>query len=551
MSDNKDWWKSAVFYQIYPRSFKDSNGDGIGDLPGITQMMPYLRDLGIDAIWISPFFQSPMKDFGYDVSDYKAVDPMFGCMEDFDALLRSAHNHDIKVMIDQVLSHTSDRHEWFQASRQNTTNSKADWYVWEEPKDDGSPPNNWQSVFGGSAWSFDVMRGQYYLHNFLKEQPDLNFHNLDVQDAILDSCRYWLDKGIDGMRLDVVNFYVHSQGLENNPSKISDPNAGEASGTQLEAKDPYSMQSHIYDKSRPENLDFIRRLRALADEYGSTVLLGEIGDDHPFLRSAEYTSAPDLLHTAYNTHLLRGERNVLNQEMIRDPIEKELEFSKGKSWPSWAFSNHDVVRVFSRWGQDKYDNNPDFKKMVLALLLTLRGTIFMYQGDELGLTEASIPYEDLQDPWGIHLWPVWQGRDGCRTPMPWRKDSPHAGFSHTDHKSWLPIPESHYNRAADVQQNDPDSIYNFTKEFLSFRKQHGPLQLGDIKFEESPETTVVFWRSLPNSDEKYLCMYNLDKKSVSLRLPKGLTDCVKNAHVDVNFDSHSIELNSFGWAIIK
>ncbi|HBR70099.1 MAG TPA: alpha-glucosidase, partial [Rhodospirillaceae bacterium] len=341
MSGN-EWWRGAVFYQIYPRSFFDTNADGIGDIKGITQKLDYVASLGVDAVWISPFFKSPMKDFGYDVSDYRDIDPLFGTLADFDALLEKAHIRGLKIIIDLVLSHTSDQHPWF------TDKTKKDWYVWADAGKDGDPPNNWVSVFGGSAWEWSAAHNQYYLHNFLKEQPDLNYHNQEVQNEALDICRFWLDRGVDGFRLDVVNFYFHDQKLRDNPPR--DPALGSA--TQFEGDDPYSRQAHIHDKSQPENLAFIKRLRQLMDKYPGTMTVGEIGDDHPYERAAEYTSGNDHLNTCYNTHMMNGKQKEIAAATFREPVETFLKYP-GESWPSWAFSNHDVVRAASRWHPDK------------------------------------------------------------------------------------------------------------------------------------------------------------------------------------------------------
>lgn len=549
LKKEKDWWKSAVFYQIYPRSYQDSNADGIGDLAGISQRLPYIKELGVDALWISPFFQSPMKDFGYDVSDYRAIDPIFGEMEDFDQLIKDAHAHDIKIMIDLVLSHTSDQHEWYLESRENKTNDKADWYVWADPKPDGSPPNNWLSVFGGPAWTFETRRGQYYLHNFLKEQPDLNFHNVEVQDALLDMCKFWLDKGVDGFRLDAINHGTHSKCLEDNPAKIDNKDAGVDNSVQFEAPYPYNMQSHVYDKSQPENLDFLKRVRALTDQYEEVVLLGEIGDDHPYMRTAEYTRGKDHLHTAYNTHLISGERKKLTRELIQEPIELEQKYGQGQTWPSWAFSNHDVVRVFDRWGRDKFSNNPAFKKMLIALLLCLRGTPFLYQGDELGLNEAIIPYDKLQDPWGKHLWPVWQGRDGCRTPMPWNREAHHVGFSDTDGEPWLPVADRHLDACAEDQMRLSDSLFQFTREFLTFRKTQKTLQIGEITFLDSSSDILAFERH--KDDETLICVFNLDDQQKSLSLQKDITQCLKEAQAEHDSASNALKFKGFGWFIAK
>lgn len=508
---NQDWWKKAVFYQIYPRSYMDTNGNGVGDLQGIINKLSYLSDLGIDAIWISPFFQSPMADFGYDVSDYQSVDPLFGSNNDFDVLLKRAHELNLKVIVDMVLSHTSEEHPWFKESRSSNDNEKSDWYVWADAKPDGSPPNNWQSVFEGAAWSFDTRRGQYYLHNFLKEQPDLNFHNEAVQQQMLDECEYWLKKGVDGFRLDTANFYTHDQELRDNPAK----EAGEtpSNGTQFEKPYPYGMQRHIYDKSRPENLIFIKKLRALMDQYPGTMTLGEIGDDDPYKLSVEYTEGNNHLNTAYNTHFMAGtEAGTLTKELIETPI-KSFQALSNTAWPSWAFANHDVVRPLTRWGKDIKDKK-SFSKLLIQILLTLRGTPFLYQGEELGLPEAEIEFDEIQDPWGKALWPEWQGRDGCRTPMPWTSED-NAGFSKSD-KTWLPIPEEHQNNSVQSQQADNNSVLNFTKEFLAWRKTKPALQLGDMNFiGTSNDHILAYARNYDGAQIK--CLFNISEETQTLK----------------------------------
>ncbi|GJL85173.1 MAG: alpha-glucosidase [Micavibrio sp.] len=487
---SEEWWKGAVFYQIYPRSFMDTNNDGVGDLKGITDKLDYVASLGVDGIWISPFFKSPMKDFGYDVSDYRDVDPLFGTLDDFDALLNKAHSLDLKIIIDLVLSHTSDQHPWFQDK------SKKDWYVWADAKPDMfgelCPPNNWASVFGGSAWEWSEERQQYYLHNFLKEQPDLNYHNPEVQNEVLDICKFWLERGVDGFRLDVINFLFHDQELRDNPPR--DPELGPA--TQLEKEDdPYNTQAHIYDKSRPENLEFLRRLRKLMNAYPGTMTLGEVGDDHPYERAAEYTANNQFLNTAYNTHMMTGISKTLTADLIRQPVEAFLK-QPGNSWPSWAFSNHDVVRAPSRWNANA--------KMLIALLCCLRGTAFLYQGEELGLLEAEIPFEKLQDPWGKHHWPDWPGRDGCRTPMPWDRDN-YAGLTNTE--PWLPIPDEHKKLSVTNQEVDENSVLSFTRKFLSWRKSQPDLIQGDINFIDTGDNDVLAFKRGAT-----VCVFNLGNK---------------------------------------
>ena len=487
-----DWWRGAVIYQIYPRSFLDTNSSGIGDLSGITQKLPYIAELGVDGIWISPFFKSPMKDFGYDVSDYRDIDPMFGTLADFDALLAKAHELGLKIIIDLVLSHTSNQHPWF------LDPDKKDWYVWATEKPDGQLPNNWVSVFGGVAWEWDNRYGQYYLHNFLKEQPDLNYHNPEVQEEALNICRFWLERGVDGFRLDVINFLFHDEELRDNPPRA--PELGAA--TQFEGQDPYSTQTHIFDKSRPENLVFLTRLRKLLDEYGA-MSVGEIGDDHPYERSHEYTAGDKYLHTAYNTHMMGGTRKHLSASTIREPIEefRKLSGEAEASWPSWAFSNHDVVRAASRWlpDSDGFSHDPDFSKMLIALLGCLYGTVFLYQGEELGLPEAHIPFEAIKDPWGIHTWPEWQGRDGCRTPIPWSAIPPS--------KSWLPMPEEHFRLNAEDQEKQAGSVLHFTRAFLKWRKEQIALWRGDIRFiDTNDDHLLAFERT--TDDKTVLCMFN-------------------------------------------
>lgn len=496
-----EWWRGGVFYQIYPRSFMDSNGDGVGDLKGITQKLDYVADLGVDAIWLSPFFKSPMKDFGYDVSDYRAVDPLFGTLADFDALLARAHHLGLKIIIDQVLNHTSDQHAWFQESLNSRNNAKADWYTWADPKPDGTPPNNWLSMFGGPAWTFNTKRGQYYLHGFLSSQPDLNFHNPAVQDALLGECRFWLERGVDGFRLDTANYFFCDSHLRDNPPRPQDMTT---SANQADFPYPYNMQFHQFDKSQPENIAFLERLRSLLDEFGATMSVGEIGDDNPVQLAAEYTTGDKRLHTCYQFSYMNGRKNKLTSSLVRTPI--ETFFAAGPdSWPSWAFSNHDVVRALTRFGGDSRD--PRLAKLLIALLCSLRGTAFIYQGEELGLPEATLKFEDLQDPWGISLWPAWQGRDGCRTPMPWTGKTDSAGFTSAA-KSWLPVAAAHLPLNAEAQEQDKESVLNFTRQFLKWRKQNPALIRGDISFTNTgSENVLAFSRTW--EDKSVQCLFNL------------------------------------------
>ncbi len=502
-----DWWRGAVIYQIYPRSYKDPNGDGIGDLAGIIHRLPYVASLGVDAIWISPFFTSPMKDFGYDVSNYRDVDPMFGTLGDFEALVARAHELGLRVMIDLVLSHTSDQHEWFRESRTSRDNPKSDWYVWADPKPDGNPPNNWLSIFGGPAWQWEGERMQYYLHNFLTSQPDLNFHNVDVQDALLDVARFWLDRGVDGFRLDTINFYVHDQQLRDNP-----PLDDAARNSSIApAVNPYNHQDHLYDKNQPENLAFLERFRALMDEYPDIAAVGEVGDAQRGLEIvAQYTAGDDRMHMCYSFDFLSG--GDLTGRRVADVL-GNFEQAAPDGWSCWAFSNHDVVRHASRWGLGEQG-----LKVYTALMMCLRGSVCIYQGEELGLTEAYVSYDELQDPYGKEFWPKFKGRDGCRTPMPWSSDGPNGGFS--EEKPWLPVAMEHLAQSVSSQENAPESMLNFYRDMIGFRKTHPVFAKGDLEVVVSTDEVVAFIRRAEENAPVF-CAFNLSNAAQQVQLPDG------------------------------
>ncbi|MCG7520003.1 alpha-amylase family glycosyl hydrolase [Ruegeria sp. Ofav3-42] len=501
-----DWWRGGVIYQIYPRSFQDSNGDGIGDLKGITQRLEYIASLGVDAIWISPFFKSPMKDFGYDVSDYRDVDPMFGTMEDFKELLDHAHGHGLKVMIDLVLSHTSDQHPWFKESRSNRENSKSDWYVWADPKPDGTPPNNWLSIFGGSAWQWDSRRLQYYLHNFLTSQPDLNFHCQDVQDALLDVARFWLDLGVDGFRLDTINFYFHDVQLRDNPGLPMD----QRNASIAPMVNPYNHQDHLYSKSRPENIAFLERLRALTDEYDGRACLGEVGDAQRGLEiMGEYTSGDKRMHMCYAFEFL--EKRALTATYAKQVFD-QLEEKAGDAWPCWAFSNHDVQRHASRWELDDAA-----LRQHAVLMMCLRGSACLYQGEELGLPEADVPFEHLQDPYGIEFWPEFKGRDGCRTPMVWAAQDEQSGF--TSGTPWLPVSQTQADQAVDRLEQEASSMLHHYRRAIALRHAHSALMSGQQNDMKQSGPILTFMRE--DSAEQVFCAFNLGSESAEATLPDG------------------------------
>jgi len=500
---NPNWWRDAIIYQVYPRSFLDTNGDGIGDLAGITEKLDYIASLGVDIVWLSPFFKSPMRDFGYDIADYCDVDPMFGSLADFDRLVAKAHDLGLKIMIDQVMSHTADTHPWFVESRSNRDNPKSDWYVWADPLPDGNPPNNWLSVFGGSAWQWDTRRKQYYMHNFLVSQPQLNFHNPDVQKAHLAAQRFWLERGVDGVRMDACVFHFHDRQLRSNPpalvrdtSTVTDVN-------------PYGMQAHIYDKTQPENIAFMEKLRAQLDEFGA-VSIGEISSDDALAQMNEYMAGGNKLHMAYSFNFLTP---VFTAAHIRAQVE-DFERRVEEGWASWSVGNHDAIRVMTRWGGPQA--TACFAKMVLAMQLSLKGTPCLYQGDELALHEADVPFELLQDPYGITFWPEFKGRDGCRTPMPWQAGAPHAGF--TGGTPWLPVEPTHAAAAVDLQDADPDSMLNFQRRFIALRRTMPQLTRGEIAFIDAPEPVLALRRDLAG-ERSVLAAFNLSNDEVTFEWP--------------------------------
>ncbi len=530
MSTTSPWWRGAIIYQVYPRSYQDSNGDGIGDIPGTIERLPYIARLGVDAVWLSPFFTSPMEDFGYDISDYCDVDPMFGTLADFDRLVEEAHRLGLKVIIDQVLSHTAAVHPWFLESKKDRTNPKADWYVWAEAKPDGTPPNNWLSNFGGSSWEWSTSRMQYYLHNFLRSQPDLNFHNPEVRQALLDVLRFWLDRGVDGFRFDTVNYYFHDDQLRSNPPCPDDQVCSTAPGC-----NPYTFQQHVYDKTRPENLAFLSDVRRLLDSYdGERMIVGELGADGPDIGDVlhDYTEEGKRLHMAYVFELLTEEFSARHIREVAERLDREIR----DGWICWSIGNHDVQRVLTRWGLD--DAAEAAAPTLYAMLLTLRGSSCIYEGEELGLPEADLPLEKLKDPYGITMWPEFKGRDGCRTPMPWRHDQPNAGFSTAE--PWLPVPNEHLPLAVDLQEEKDASVLERCRAFTAFRKRQPSLKDGAMKFRDAPDGVLLYERT--GDGPAVLAAINLTASPVSFELPDagwtieqniGMTGTAAGGRVDI------------------
>jgi alpha-glucosidase len=484
------WWQTAVIYQIYPRSFSDGNGDGIGDLPGIVQRLPHLTELGIDALWISPIFVSPMADFGYDIADYTAIDPIFGAMQDFDDLVTSAHAHGLKVVLDLVPNHTSDQHPWFKESRSSRDNARRDWYLWRDPAPDGGPPNNWLSDFGGSAWAFDERTRQYYYHAFLAAQPDLNWRNPAVRRAIHDVMRFWLARGVDGFRVDVIWHLVKDEYFRDNPAN-PDYRPGQP---------PHHAVTPLYSADRPEVHDVIAEMRRVVDEFGERLLIGEIY--LPLERLVAYYGH-DLsgTHLPFNFALLQSPWNARAIARLIDEYEAHL---PPGGWPNWVLGNHDRPRVASRVG-------PEQARVAAMLLLSLRGTPTIYYGDEIGMRQVAIAPDRVRDPLEKNVPGIGLGRDGARTPMQWDATE-HAGFSTAE--PWLPLAPDHRSVNVASQRSDERSIYSLHRRLLSLRHGTPALVLGSYQPLAATGDILVFVRQL--EQQRVLVALNLGEEPVSL-----------------------------------
>jgi alpha-glucosidase len=486
------WWKSGVVYQIYPRSFQDSNGDGVGDLPGITSRLDYLVDLGVQAVWISPIYPSPMADFGYDVADYCGIHPLFGTMEDFDRLVAEAHRRGLKIILDFVPNHSSDQHPWFTESRSSRTNPKRDWYIWRDPKPDGSPPNNWVSNFGGSAWQFDEASGQYYYHAFLTEQPDLNWRNPELRRAMHDVLRFWLDKGVDGFRVDVIWHLIKDAEFRDNPRNP----AWHSDRPEIESL----LQIHSSDQE--EVHEVIAEMRRVLDAYQERVLIGEIY--LPTERLVAYYGK-DLsgAHLPFNFQLIQTAWNARAIAKLVD--EYDAAVPEG-GWPNWVLGNHDQPRIAARIGTEQ-------ARVAAMLLLTLRGTPTMYYGDEIGLARVEIPPERVQDPWEKNEPGLGFNRDPERTPMQWDA-SPHAGFSTAE--PWLPLAPDYATNNVEALSRDPRSILSLYRQLVALRRSTPALAIGAYRPLETEGTVFGFVRTY--GSEQICVLLNLSGEQSAAKL---------------------------------
>ena len=493
--ESANWWQTGIIYQIYPRSFQDSNHDGVGDLRGIIHRLPYLIELGVDAIWLSPIFTSPMADFGYDISDYIDIDPLFGNLADLDSLIDAAHRHHLKLILDLVPNHTSDQHPWFVESKTSRNNSKRDWFIWRDPAPDGGIPNNWLSEFGGSAWEFDSSTNQYYYHTFLSAQPDLNWRNPDVRNAIHDVMRFWLRRGVDGFRVDAVWYLIKDDQFRDNPLNQE----FRSGGLPRDALIPF------YTADLPEVHDAISGMRRVLDEFPDRVLLGEIY--LPVDRLVAYYGRDlDGVHFPYNFALLTANWDARSLARLIEEYEGAL---PPGGWPNWVLGNHDRPRLATRVGTDQ-------ARIAAMLLMTLRGTPTLYYGDEIGLLQATILPEQVRDPFEKNVPGIGIGRDGCRTPMQW-DGTESSGFSDAD--PWLPVADKFPDQNVECYRKDERSLYWLYRRLIDLRRKLVALTEGAYKPLDAGGDLLLFYRELP--EQRLLIALNMGREPTLVSLPDG------------------------------
>ena len=517
MSNTAPWWQTAIFYQIYPRSFYDTNSDGIGDLQGIIQKLDYLKDIGIGAIWISPIYQSPMFDFGYDISDYKVIDQVFGNITDFKQLLHQAHQRGIKIVMDLIMNHTSHKHKWFLESASSKTNPKRDWYIWK-PSNFVQPPNNWRSVFGGSGWEYHPKTKQYYYHSFLKEQPDLNWRNPDLQETFFNEIKYWLELGVDGFRLDVLNFIVKDKHLRNNPQPLALP----------------FLQKHEFTRNRPKSYKIIAQLRQLIDSYANRMLVAEIYLPHPgnsAMVGSYLGDGTNGVNLAFDFSLIFTSWGA---QTYNHCIQNSLQHIPQNGWPTLVLSNHDLLRSINRlWFRG---HQIEKAKIEAVLLLTLKGTPFLYYGEEIGMKNRRIPRIHIKDPLGKKLWPLFTGRDMARTPMQWNSTT-HGGFSTA--KPWLPIKHDFKKVNVDAQQFDPNSMLAHYKRLIQLRTENPSLQSGQWQSISTTQNVLIYKRITATQEATILI--NFDNTRKEILLP---THLLKRTAI---FSTHTFRLKQKMW----
>jgi len=504
-SNTSPWWQHGIIYQIYPRSFKDSNGDGIGDLQGIISQLDYLTWLGVDALWLSPFYPSPMADFGYDITDYCNVDPIFGDLNTCNALIEYAHQRDLKVILDFVPNHTSDEHPWFLMSRSARHNPRRDWYIWADPRPGGTPPNNWLSVMGGPAWEWDDSTGQYYLHTFLKKQPDLNWRNPAVKAAMFDVIRFWLDRGIDGFRVDAAHYILKDPDLRDNPLNLS------AQRVLHKPMGDYDSQVHLYDNGHSDVHTIYRELRHILDRYSATQPRFLLGEVHIFDRQAwasYYGANLDEFHMPFNFDLLTA---AWNAQTIRQSVERLETHMPPGAWPNYVFGNHDEPRIIDRVG-------PALARLTMLLLLTLRGTPTLYYGDEIGMHNGEIQPEHVHDPMEKNKPGLGLGRDPERTPMQW-DNSPNAGFCSPGVAPWLPVPADYPQINVAAEREDSHSLLTLTRRLIELRRSQPALSTGNYcAIDDVPDGCFVYLRQ--SGSDHFLVALNFSDQEQIVKLPE-------------------------------
>lgn len=497
-SSRLSWWQRGVIYQIYPRSFQDSNGDGVGDLPGILSRLDYLQWLGVSAVWLSPLYPSPMADFGYDISDYENIDPVFGTLADFDELVHELHRRDLKLILDFVPNHTSDQHPWFQESRRSVADARRRWYVWRPPAPGGGPPNNWLSEFGGPAWTLDPQTGEYYYHAYLAQQPDLNWREPEVQAAMHGVMRFWLDRGVDGFRVDAIHMLVEDEALRDNP----------ANPAWVPGMSPARSVIRVHSCDQPETLHLVAAMRKVLDEYEDRVLIGEAY--LPIERlMLYYGSALGGFHLPFNFHLLSTPWNATAVAALAREYEAALPVG---AWPNWVLGNHDRSRLIDRVGGAAQ------ARLAAMLLLTLRGTPTLYYGDEIGMHDVAIPPELVQDPWEKNVPGLGLGRDPCRTPMQWSAE-PGAGFSGAP--PWLPVADDSFSVNVDSETADPGSLLLLYRELLRLRREEPALAVGDYREHGVGPQLLSFERVA--GGRRFLVALNFGEEAVSLPVGPGVS----------------------------
>lgn len=520
--DESCWWRYGVIYHIYPQSFMDSNGDGIGDLGGIIQKLDYLVSLGVDAIWLSPIYPSPMVDSGYDITDYKSIAPIYGNIDDFKYLLRQAHSRKIKIIVDLVLNHTSNKHPWFLESRSSKNNPKRDWYIWEPPKS-GKRPNNWKTNFGQSAWTYDALTEEYYYHSFFKEQPDLNWRNTELREAMYDVIRFWLDLGVDGFRLDVINLLFKDKHLRQNPINF------------------LFSKRKVYNRNRPSVYEMISEFRQILDKYPNKTSVGEVyspppGD--PELAAKFQGNGSDMLHMAFDFSIFYSKWNAKTYSEI---ISNYYAALPKNGWPCFVFSNHDLGRSYNRWLFNFYKQEK--AKVRAMLLLTLKGTPFIYYGDEIGMENVSIPRKQIHDMYGKLFYPFYKGRDAYRTPMQWN-DKKNAGFSRV--RPWLPVHRRYKVVNVEKEEQNENSILSLYKYLIQLRRQYSVLQSGELKFIDSGNPDIMAYMRYC-ADESIIVLLNFSNttQKAVIQDVKSYSYLFSILNIEKNINSDALVIRPF------